>query len=327
MTNLGNEYWPAWQAIASEDFSLQPTHPWLKYLDASEDALPRNASTTTSSSMSAAECSSVPPPTMQSDGPDSPQMAGDPTNERGIPQQRWHSKEPPRRDSTTPLRFSNTEKGKERERQAEQEEECLGVTEMPDEERTRGRSRQRETKTSRPKATKSRARSKARSEKPMTDASTEETYDVPCEGCLRRGDACTFRKEGKACGPCNRRKVKCTHVRSTDGRSASRSHRPSPSPASIVGRRRPRPRLPSMDTTPASTPTADAPPSSPRTLRSRALRSRPSTSSDVTPMPPPPKRQRQVKAHEPRATAKKTVTEKPPRSKYEVTPQRCIRNN
>ena len=39
MTNLGNEHWPAWQAIASGDFSLQPTHPWLKYLDAKEDAV------------------------------------------------------------------------------------------------------------------------------------------------------------------------------------------------------------------------------------------------------------------------------------------------
>ena len=136
MTNLGNERWPAWQAIASGDFSLQPTHPWLKYLDAEEDALSRNGSATTSGSMSTAERSSVPPPTSQSGRPDSPQTIGDPTNRKGIPRQRWHSKEPLRRDSTTPPRFSKAEKGKERERQAEQEEERLGVTKMPDEERT-----------------------------------------------------------------------------------------------------------------------------------------------------------------------------------------------
>ena len=118
--------------------------------------------------------------------------------------------------------------------------------------------------------------------------------------------------------------MKCTHVGNTDGRSASRSCRPSPSPATIVGRCRPRQSSPSTDTTPASTPATDAPPTSSRTLRSRPLRPQPSTSSDITPMPPPPKRQKQAKARESIAAAKATGAEKPSRSKYELTPRRCI---
>ena len=274
LSNLGNDCWLAWQAITSGDFSLQPTHPWLRHLDAEEDRLQRGSIKVQSPSTSAVQCPPSSPPPLATAVPDSPQAGTNAMpSQPGTGTHRRTSHSP-----KSPPRFTKEQKGKGKEKEQEQDDHA----EVADQQEERGRSRQRQPSNGGPKSTRSRARSKSRPNPVVTD---EPMYSMPCDGCKRRNEACTFRKDGAACGPCHKRKVKCNHVGKTEGRSWSKTRPISPSPAPTTTCHWHRPRSPSREPTTESTPTTDASTRHPQHAHSNAH-------SGDAPSTPPAKWQR-----------------------------------